>query len=259
MKSVFQVLGIFFFLCFQGYTQDTTIQKITFDRPGIADSPYLVPVNSFQVESGFTYNNEFGISEAWLPAMLVRIPFVEKSEIRLTLNYEPQSLKFINDNYSKGYDPVAIGFKKHLVNHGKNFPEMALSANVFYPLQFPGNGIEKNEICFDSYLLFQNNINHKHALNYNVGYVYANSRNKNMLAWSFCYNFAHIETLTLFAEYFGYYHFTGNETETGIDGGIIWQFHDHLQADISYVYNFFQNDRAGFLLMGFSFNIPVKG
>lgn len=240
------------------YSQDTLKTVITFDRPGIADSPYLVPKGTLQAECGITYNNKFGIEESYLPAVLVRLPFVAASEIRLTLNYEPQSLKFINDNFASGFDPLAIGFKKHLVKHKKYFPEIALSANIFYPLQFPGNGLDKNEICFDSYLLFQNNINHKHALNYNVGYVYANSRNKNMLAWSLCYNFAHIETLTFFAEYFGYYHFSEKNTETGIDGGIIWQFHNRLQADLSCVYSIYDDEQEVFLLAGISFNLKVR-
>ena len=52
-----------------GWTQDSII---VFDRPGIAESPYIVDVQRWQIETGVGYAEFSGISEAVLPSLLLR-------------------------------------------------------------------------------------------------------------------------------------------------------------------------------------------
>lgn len=228
---------------------------ITFDRPGIADSPYLVPRGSMQVETGLAYQDRFGLQETYLPVALLRIPAGDRTELRFSLNYEPQSLKYILHNFANDLDPVAVGFKRKLLREKGLRPEVAVSGNVFYPLQGFSKNFEPKDINADAYLLFNNCIGERHGLNYNAGYVYASNTLKNVLAWSFCYNFLLTRKTTVFTEYFGYHHFLGSSVESGADAGVVCQVTRAVQVDVSYIFNYYDGSSYGFVAAGISANI----
>lgn len=237
-----------------GFTQDSII---TFDRPGIADSPYLTPNGTIQLELGTSYTAFTGITESYLPAVLLRIPIKNKTEIRFALNYEPQSLKYILYNFTSDFDPIAIGFKRKIKKEYKRSPEIAFSANAFYPIQGLNN-INIHHVNADFYFLFHDNIGKRSGLNYNIGYIYANSHLKNVLAWSFCYNHKITDKTTAFAEYFGYYHFLNKKLETGFDAGLVYEFGKTFQLDISYIFNDYKEQSLGFLALGISYNLNYQ-
>ncbi len=237
---------------------DTTGTSIIFDRPGIADSPYILPSGTFQGEFGIVYNNVFGIEESYLPAFLGRIPLSGKAELRVGLNYEPQSVQFITQNFQENHDPLSLGFKYNLSKKKqKPHPEFAFCGNVFTPLQQLGNREAKYHADF--YLLIQHNFNKTHELNLNLGIAYFSNLSSTTFPLSFCYNLNIDPKWTLFLEGFTYYFEKSNKWDSGWDTGIVWQFHEYLQVDFSWIQNRGLYQNLNFFGLGFSFNTRILG
>lgn len=237
---------------------DTSKVTIIFDRPGIADSPYITPRGSIQGEFGMVYNKGYGLSEASLPAFLGRIPLSEKAELRVGLNYEPQSAQFIQQNFQLNKDPLAIGFK-YLISRKRSiaFPEFAIAGNVFTPMQKIGK--LETDLHGDFYLLMQHNFNKTHELNSNLGIAYFSNLASTSIPFSFCYNFNLNEKWTVFVEYFTYYFVKSEKWDSGWDTGIVWQFNDFMQVDVSWIQNLYFPENRNFVGLGFSLNTLAFG
>lgn len=247
MKNSFW-LALIGVLCFvNGKTQDTIVY---FDRPGIGDGPYITQKGKINLESGFSYSSILGVDETFLPGILSRYQLTPASELRIMLNYEPQSLKFILHDFQKAYDPISIGFKRRIARTPDCFADMGFGANVFYPMQ-KFKDFDLNTMYFDSYLLFEHNAPSGSYINYSLGYIYGGGEMKSMAQWSFAGNL-YVGKVLIFAEYFGYYQFIDQKAETGFDAGIIYEFNGNMQVDFSVIYNQYGVDKALFYALGYS-------
>jgi hypothetical protein len=236
------------------FSQDTLI---TFDQPNNGTGPFIVPKKSLQIEFGTSYNETVGIKETYLPSLMVRVPFLKNSEWRFTLNYEPQSSVFIIDDVANNNDPIAIGFKKKIIKEKNIVPEVALMSNVFYPLQRLDQ-FEKNEINYDFWMLAQNSISNKSALNYCLAFTNANIRLKNSITYSLCYSYELINNFNIFIEYFGYRYLDLKINEFGFDFGATYEFGNRFQLDFCYYYNRDPINKLGFFSAGICANFKNK-
>jgi hypothetical protein len=231
------------------FSQDTLI---VFDRPGVADSPYITDKGNWQLETGLAYSEVGGISEAILPSFMVRKSFLGANELRLAFNYEPQMMGIIKRHMALDQDPIALGIKRKLWKERGSLPEASLLANTFFPMQLLNKISKSNTYNVELGLQFQNNLNDHFALNYNIGTIVTNCYNKGILNYSLCLNITATDKLGFFIESFGYSPLEHKPTEFGFDFGCVFNPTDKSQIDISFIDNIYSSTHYGSLLIGYS-------
>lgn len=241
---------IFLLVVNVSFSQDTLT---VFDRPGIAESPYITDKENWQFESGFAYSKNGGLSEAILPSSMLRKSFFGNNELRISFNYEPQMMAIIKKHIANNYDPIAIGLKRKLWKENQFIPETAILINTYYPMQLL-NKIKNSEVYnFEMNLLFQNNLNSKLTFNYNIGTIFSNLYKKGVLNYSFCLNLNLSKKTGLFVEAFGYKTLSDNNNELGWDAGFVFNPNPNSQIDFSFITNYYSNSSYGSLVLGYSF------
>ncbi len=229
---------------------------VTFDRPGVADSPYLVRPNSIQYEMGMAWNNYLGLSELLFPVTMLRYRVHPKAELRFCINYEPQSAKYMNFHFQKNIDPIMLGSKVKLMKEKKWRPEASIAAYVFYPM----NAFRKASISLleaEVVTHFQNNITPWFELNYNAGYLYGGLLQGSSFQYAVCANFHPLKRISLFAEHYAFYHQSGGY-EPGWDAGVLFKIKNNLQFDFSVLQNYWSKSLQTYYMGGFSFNYQWK-
>lgn len=236
------------------FAQDSLL---IFDRPGVAESPYIVNINCWQIESGISYLSKTGISSSILPSIMIRKYLAYKTEVRLTMNYEPQMMGIILEHFKQNIDPVALGVKHKLWEEKNLIPEASILVNTYYPLQklssLNKNSIYNVEIGFQ----FQQKINKILDINYNIGTIFTNNYTKGIINYSICSNLSLTKNIGVFIEYFGYKPINIIE-ESGFDCGVIFMLNKHSQIDLSIINNIYQNNHYLSILLGYSFLIKPK-
>jgi hypothetical protein len=232
------------------HAQDTLT---VFDRPGVADSPYITDSENWQFETGLAYSENGGLSEAILPSAMLRKSFLGANELRIAFNYEPQMMALINRHISLDQDPIAIGIKRKILRESGFIPEASLLVNTYYPMQeisaLGKTGTYNAELGFQ----FQNNLNEIFALNYNFGGIITDHHQKGILSYSLCLNITATDNLGFFTEIFGYSPLDSSQEEIGFDFGCVFNPTSNTQIDLSYITNYYNNSSYGSLLIGYSF------
>ena len=90
-----------------GYTQN--IEPIQADRPDQTETPAIVPIGMFQVETGFTFQKNDKKSNLFsLPTTLWKYGVNENFELRLITEFISEEN---NISKSNGFNPLYVGFK----------------------------------------------------------------------------------------------------------------------------------------------------
>lgn len=249
MKKIWLILILF---CpIDGFSQDSVI---VFDRPGIADSPYIVGKRKWQLECGFTITKGSEFTSIINPCIMIRKNLWKNQELRVTYNYAPQSSYIIHRFDSLIFTPIAIGFKQKIIKENKFIPETAVCINTFFPIEklrkMKNSGIYNIELG----LFFQNNLKHNFALNYNVGTLFSNEIRSVLTNYSVCLNYTINNKLACFIEQFSY--LSTEHSEYSYDFGIMITPTEKHQIDLSYVANHFYSNHYGSLLIGYSILLP---
>lgn len=94
-------------------TTFTSQERIDLDRPDQTESSAIVPLNYFQMEAGYVYeqinNNE---NSQQMPSILFKYGITKNTELGLITEFD------INKSFGKTqnqFQPLTIGFKTHLI------------------------------------------------------------------------------------------------------------------------------------------------
>jgi hypothetical protein len=228
--------------------QDTVV---VFDRPGIAESPYIVAVKRCQIEAGVGYADFSGLSEAILPSVLLRKCIFKNTEIRAAFNYEPQMIGIIKDHIKNDFDPIALGVKSKICKEKGLLPESSFILNTYFPMQLIG---KKNTGTFnvEGAFQFQNNFADVWSLNYNIGTLFGDRFPRGILSYATCLSVAVSNRIGIFSEIFGYQPFA-KRGEIGVDFGVVFNPTKWSQIDFSVIDNVENQLHYGSLLVGYSF------
>ena len=237
------------------FAQDTTI---VFDRPWIADSPYLVDKKAWQIETGASYMKKSGLENSYLPSIMLRKYIGWKSELRLTCNYEPQMFSIIKRDLEENIDPIAIGLKHKIFKENEWIPEASMIINTYYPMQRINKIGKENRYNAEASFQFHHNINDRLGLNYNFGGIISNQFTNGILTYSFCLNINPHHHFGFFIEGFGYKPIKNNFKEWGYDAGILFYPTKKSQIDLSIIDNAFDKTHYASLLIGYSILISKK-
>lgn len=239
-------------ILFLANSQDSLIY---FDRPGIAEGPYIVAKKTWQIETGCTYVEGASLKEIATPSVMLRKALFGPQELRLCFNTNPQMFAILNDPLRSGVATEMIGIKRKLFKEKGARPEASVLFNTFVPLKNLEKYALKDLATYELGVQFNHYIGKAYSLNYNFG-ILDNKRFKNGVvsqSTSFCYQ--NSPKLGFFAEFFTYVPLESLPLETGIDGGILICPIPSCQIDLSYIQNFYNNSSYGSLLLGFSFQI----
>jgi hypothetical protein len=235
------------------YAQDSIL---VFDRPGVADSPYLTMPKKWYIEAGYGLTNSTKLSDLLAPSCMLRKAIYKKAEARIAVNTTPQSNDFITKTTGFDGNFISIGIKQKLLKEQKLRPETAIIVNTYSGLSFSKSSKLINAFAYEAQLLFQNNLNDFFGVNYNFGLIRFASQNTSYINQSTCLNFTITNNLGAFVENFNYWNVNTNFFEASYDFGLIYAFKDKYQIDVSYIANHSrQKTHYGTLQAGFSFKL----
>ena len=114
----------------------TVSGPIVTDRPTDSASPELVPRRTFQLELGYKFtrlDTDSGRTDTQeLPDLLARFGISERVEARLTAT--GWSFKNLETGDQNGFNDLSLGVKIALAEERGNRPQMALLADVSFPV-----------------------------------------------------------------------------------------------------------------------------
>ncbi len=232
------------------FSQSDSIAQISFDRPGIADSPYIVDLQNWQVEFGASTAKNGDWSDLLYSSVMLRKSIHKRFELRLTMMHQPVS--FLLDNFyetaAKRY-PISLFGKWKIADEKGFLPDMALLGGFIVPIQ---KDFAIKNMGYELYLMCQNNISPLFSINYGGGILQNHPQAGLMHNYSLCFNILLSSQLGIFVENYAYAKNWTKDWEEGIDCGIVYSPVPKTQIDLSGGYHFLANGYWLFASVGFS-------
>jgi hypothetical protein len=228
-----------------------------FDRPGIADSPFLVPEKSYFLENGIGFTEKTQVGDLLYPSIMLRKRIFKFSELRVATSTFPQSARLMQSVTEVNPLVALIGLKQKIAREKKWRPETAIILNSYYNFSLTNKPRFANFV-WESQLLFQSTITDWFSINYNLGYIHFGTENQHYINQSTCFNFQLSNRTGFFVENFNYFPINSENSEICYDFGFTHLLTKNIQLDLSYIANRFNKVHYGTVLTGISFYFPKK-
>ena len=234
MKTIYH-LSFIFSLFVSANNAIAQVESINTDRPDQSDGIYTIPKNTFQLENGITIAKQTVINN-----LMLRYGLTPSTEIRLLLNVGKE---FKN----KGLLPISLSFKQRIIEQKKIIPAMTLVGYIAFE-QLANKDFKGNKLPFEIKMAFENEINNKFSIGYNLG---ISNQLKNLnLSVAIGYNIT--DKISTFIEYFSTLSKNGNEHN--IDAGIMYVINPKLQVDIAYALPVYGLENKPFGTIGIAYS-----
>ncbi len=251
----------------------TEALEFSTDRPGIAESPFIIPTRSLQLELG--YNDEWSTDEpavgirirtrfVTLSSLLLRFAVHERLELRLTsdLGYAQSQFGASTVKTDAGLQPLRLGVKANLAKNKGIVPELSVLAEFFLP-KVASELYQLEKLGMSYRLIAQNALSSRMNICYNVGadFDYALDLISSMTPPPGSYemtpfymvgvDYALTDKLGAFVESYGY---LGEANDHRWNAGLTYVAFERFQLDASFgaKYNSFD---AGFFNFGASYRL----
>ncbi|WP_131450751.1 transporter [Flavobacterium subsaxonicum] len=228
-------------------------EPIETDRPDQTETTATVPAGMFQSESGFTHRQaERNGRELILPETLWKYGINDKLELRLITEFE---FNKYGDSLAQGLEPVDIGLKVNLWDEKGIVPETSIILTIKLP-KVASKDLAVDYVAPEIRLLFQNTITDNIDLGYNLSADWDGTSPNPIFEYTLSPNFKLSETISAYAEAFGYLPEQQHATHW-IDGGFKYLITKNIQVDISGGYELTSHNHfhSYFESVGFSFRI----
>ena len=249
---------IFYFLLswvsFELKSQDSLM---IFDRPGIADSPFLVPEKSYFLENGIGFTEKTQVGDLLYPSIMLRKRIFKFSELRVATSTFPQSARLMQSVTEVNPLVASIGLKQKIAKEKKWRPESAFILNTYYNVS-QKSPLKLANFLWEGQLLFQSTLNNWFSINYNLGYIHNVNLNQHYVNQSTCFNFQLSPKTSAFVENFNYFSLQSGNQEFSYDFGLTHLITKNIQLDLSYIANHKNSTHFGTILTGVSLNLPFK-
>ena len=230
-----------------GYGQLAAQDEIVTERPTQSESSITLPLQAFQLETGFVrlYDNT---EDAYWVGALMRYGLFKGFELRLGTafgGYHEDSSNTV------GLNPLEIGFKSYITKQKGFLPEISFVGTLIIP------GIAKSELDVDNpapvfKFAFTNVITPVFSIGYNVGGIWNGDGAVPTWFYTFVVNASITNKLGCFLEPYGYYA-KGAIPINMINAGFAYKITPLIQADISGGIGLNDISPDGFISVGFSF------
>jgi hypothetical protein len=232
--------------------------NFTVDRPGIAETAYIVPAKSIQVETGFEYYHNNTQSRYFIPVTYMRTGLNNMVELRLSSRIIRQSETSSDDTEKSltGLSAVSIGTKIRLRSQKGFIPDVALLTDIVLPY-IGHKDLRPKYFGHNVLLLLQNDISEQVNLNYNIGAIWEGEEVGGVGTYAVCLSYQTTPKVGLFIENYAYLP-ERKDTEIGYDGGITYLLKPKFQIDLSAGQSFMLGEDNYFVALGFSYRLDKK-
>lgn len=218
-------------LVFNSFSQSTSIDT---DRPDQSDGVSTIPKNKFQLENGVTFANQTVVNNFTL-----RYGVTRTTELRLHLDAG-------KEHTLKGVKPVTLSFKQRLLEQHNAIPAITLVGYASIE-KLATKDFQDKRVPIELKLAFENELNDKFSLGYNVG----TSDTFQAMNLSALVSYAPIEKLGTFIEYFST--FNCHSSEHNFDAGLLFIPTPKLQLDIAFGHAIGGRENRFFATCGISY------
>jgi hypothetical protein len=255
ISTVFAVLVVFVFL----NSASAQVEPISPDRPDQTESPHVVPLNSFQVETGVVFEKTVadGLTTKNLsyPSVVLRYGILSNFELRMDIEHVKTTLESDGTSSSvSGMAPLSLGFKMNVCDEKGLRP--AAGFEIYYTLPNLASKEFKNEFVGTSLLLaLENSVTDKFTVGYNIGASWDGNSPEPTFGYSLSLDYEITKRVSGFAEVYG---FMPEKTRADhrFDFGLSYLALNNLIFDTSAGVGITNNAPDFFISGGFSFRLP---
>lgn len=241
----------------------TVFPVIITDRPTASVSSFTLPSKTFQIETGFIYENTKEVDvqyESWYVATtLLRYGIWDNFEVRLESLYQHNSYDFSDpelnsDSTVSGLGPVSLGFKVHVIDEKGIRPQIAImgqgtlrhiGSDSFHPTySYPTAKLSATHTLLPGFFL-----------TYNAGFGYNGENADGFFLYSGLLAYSLNTRFSVFGEVYGTFD-NGNLPNHRIDGGFVFLARNNLQFDLTAGMGFDEDVDKYFINTGVSWRIP---
>jgi outer membrane putative beta-barrel porin/alpha-amylase len=207
------------------------------ERPGFTNPPSTVIQKHLQIESGIYYeydkvkDTEFKTDNFLYPATLFRYGLLNNIELRLEADIAAISWAEGNIKQSEsGLNPIIIGTKIYICKQKKSRPETAFMFSLTLPY-FGRESFQPNYPAPGFALYFQNIINSKLSIGYNLGMQWSGNDANPVSYITFSPGFSFTKKIGGFIEAYSYFS-KGAVPDFRCDAGLTYTPVKNLQFDV---------------------------
>lgn len=216
----------------EGMAQQTG--RMETDRPDQTECPFITRKGWIQAETGFSVEQENGLTTLVHPSVLWKYGLSTKFELRLVTeinSVETASLVAPGNEVIRGVIPVKAGGKLFLQNEKGLLPETSLLFH-FAPAKLGSKNFHTKKWAADFRFSMQHTLSEKTGLGYNLGAEWNGFDNSPAWIYTIAPGFNLGKNGYAYAELFGQVK-KGELPQHSFDGGLAWYLSDNLKADIS--------------------------
>jgi hypothetical protein len=233
--------------CCNSYSQ--TLPAIQLDRPDQTECPFIVPVNHFQMESGFIYEKTNSkLHTVVSPTVLFKYGINNNTELRVITEIESsfEDAKKLNS----GFTPMKIGFKTKICEEKGIVPTTSFIGHLAIPQK------EKGIDFFAPLFRFtmQHTISKKISLGYNLGAEWNGESPEATFIYTLTSGYSLTDKLGLYVELYGFAP-QQDKCRHLFDGGFTYLLKNNIMIDISGGTGVTPNVQNWFAALGFSIRL----
>lgn len=205
------------------------LEAIQTDRPDQTETPYIVPKDMFQVESGFSYQEDDTVSKSYaLPSTLWKYGVNDSFEFRLITEFS------IEDNFEVkdfGLKPISIGCKIKISKEKGFWPKTSFIGHISIP-NLASNKFKSEYVAPEFRFTMQHSLSEKSYLGYNLGAEWDGFSSQPTFIYTLVTGRSITNNLGAYIEVFGFS--PQNEvTYHSLAAGFTYLFSNNFMVDLS--------------------------
>ncbi len=237
------------------------LPELITDRPDQTESSSVVPLHSFQIETGFIQEKqETDISKQTsyvYNAILLRYGLLANFELRLGLEYLGDNTKFKNTNIihsTSGFSPLYTGFKVQIAKEHTWKPEIAFLGGMVLPFT-AAEAYKPTYSSANIRFAFSHTLSERFSLGYNLGVEWDGDTAIPAYFYSLVIGYGYSNKLGAFLESYGLIPEKG-DSEHLLDAGLTYLLQPNFQFDLSGGIGLNNNAIDNFISVGFTYRFP---
>ena len=226
-------------------------EPIQTDRPDQTETPAIVPIGMFQIETGFTFQKNDALSSTFsIPSTLWKYGVNDNFELRVITEFISEK---INNQKANGFTPIYFGFKVKLSEEKGVFPKTSLIAHVGIP-NSASKQYKTDFFAPDFRFTMQHSISEKMSLSYNLGAEWDGFTTEPTFIYTLTTGYSITKNLGSYIELFGFSP-QYDKSKHNFAGGLTYLINDNFMVDLSSSAGITNNAPAHYFAFGFSFRI----
>ena len=225
-------------------------QQIQTDRPNETESPNVVNQHHLQAESGFSFEKEDEEKTFNVPELILRYGIFKNAELRVESAFKTTQ----EENKDQcGIEPVAIGFKYHLLDNKDAVPDLGIIGRVTIPW-LADNAYQQQKYSPEIRLLAQHELSKSAHLGYNLGVHWLSDALESEYIYTLSADYSLSKKIKFVAETYGFAQ-SHHHAQNSADIALLYLVNDDFQLDFITGSGIMHSYSQKFIEIGLSFRI----